>query len=95
MVAEVTLWARAGEYVLWFLVYVLATPWIGYLPATMIFMTLLAWRLGYRGRALALAPLVAIAIVVVFKAFLAVRIPGGAVYDIFPQALRNFLVVYL
>ena len=46
-------------------------------------------------RALALAPLVAIAIVVVFKAFLAVRIPGGAVYDIFPQALRNFLVVYL
>ena len=42
-----------------------------------------------------MAPLLAVCIVVAFKAFLAVRIPGGAVYDIFPQAIRNFLVIYL
>ncbi|HPD92932.1 MAG: tripartite tricarboxylate transporter TctB family protein [Rhodobacter sp.] len=95
VLAEVALWARAGEYLAWFLVYVLATPWIGYLPATAIFMTALAWRLGYRGRSLALAPLVAVVIVVMFKAVLAVRIPGGAIYDVFPQAVRNFLVIYL
>jgi hypothetical protein len=95
VVAEVGLWIRSAEYVLWFMAYVLAVPYGGYLPTTMIFTTALAWRLGYRGRALALAPLVALGIVLVFKSFLQVRIPGGAVYDIFPQAIRNFLVIYL
>ncbi len=93
--AEVWLWVKAGEYVVWFLAYVLATPWAGYLPATTIFMTLLAWRLGYRGRLLALAPLIALLVVVVFKSLLSVHIPGGAVYDLLPQALRNFLVIHL
>ena len=93
--AELLLWARAGEYVVWFLAYVLATPWIGYLPASVAFTTALAWRLGYRGRALALSPLVGIGIVLIFKTFLEVRMPGGAVYDLFPQGLRNFFVLYL
>lgn len=92
---ELGLWARAAEYVLWFMAYVLATPWIGYLPATAIFTTALAWRLGYRGRIVAFSPLVALGIVVLFKALLSVRIPGGAVYDLLPHALRNFLVIYL
>ena len=93
--AELGLWLKALEYAGWFLVYVTLTPWIGYLPATMLFTTLLALRLGYRGRALALAPLLSLGIVLMFKAGLSVRIPGGAVYDLFPQALRNFLVLYL
>ena len=93
--AELGLWLKALEYAAWFLIYVLATPWIGYLPATVIFATLLAVRLGYRGRVLLLSPLVALGIVLVFKAGLSVRIPGGAVYDLFPQGLRNFLVLYL
>ncbi|WP_461472645.1 tripartite tricarboxylate transporter TctB family protein [Pararhodobacter sp.] len=95
VLAEMGLWARAGEYALWFLVYVLATPWIGYLPATALFMTLLAQRLGYRGRILWLTPVLALGIVVMFKGVLQVRIPGGAVYDLFPQAIRNVLVLYL
>ncbi|MCB1395033.1 MAG: tripartite tricarboxylate transporter TctB family protein [Rhodobacteraceae bacterium] len=93
--AEVWLWVKSAEYVIWFMVYVLATPYVGYLASTVIFMTVLALRLGYRGRIVAMAPLLAVCIVVAFKAFLAVRIPGGAVYDIFPQAIRNFLVIYL
>jgi hypothetical protein len=93
--AELGLWLKAAEYVVWFMVYVLVTPWLGYLPTTMIFTTALAFRLGYRGRILWLSPLLGLAIVVAFKSFLAVRIPGGAVYDLLPQALRNFLVIYL
>ena len=95
VLAEVGLWLSAVEYVAWFMAYVLLTPWIGYLPATVLFMTALALRLGYRGRAVTLAPLLALAIVVLFKALLSVRVPGGAVYDLFPQAIRNFLVIYL
>lgn len=95
VLAEVGLWARSAEYVAWFMAYVLIVPWVGYLPTTMVFTTALAFRLGYRGRALWLAPVMAIGIVVVFKAFLQVRIPGGEVYDLFPQAIRNFLVIYL
>ena len=93
--AELGLWLRAGEYVLWFMAYVLITPRLGYLPTTLVFTALLAFRLGYRGRVLALAPLMGLLIVVAFKAFLAVRIPGGAVYELLPQGLRNFLVLYL
>lgn len=93
--AELTLWARAVEYAVWFLVYVLATPWIGYLPATALFATLMALRLGYRGKLVLLAPLVALGIVLVFKTGLSVRIPGGAIYEIFPQAVRNFLILHL
>ncbi|MCW1934752.1 tripartite tricarboxylate transporter TctB family protein [Pararhodobacter zhoushanensis] len=92
--AELMLWAKAFEYVVWFLAYVMATPWIGYLPASMIFTTALAFRLGYRGRLLALSPLVGVGIVLVFKTFLDVRMPGGAVYDLLPHDLRNFLVLY-
>jgi hypothetical protein len=95
VLAEMGLWARGAEFVVWFMVYVLATPWIGYLPATALFMTLLALRLGYRGRAVWAAPVLALGIVILFKGFLQVRIPGGAVYDIFPQAVRNVLVLYL
>jgi hypothetical protein len=95
VLAEVGLWLRSAEYVVWFMAYVMITPWVGYLPTTMIFATVLAFRLGYRGRALALAPAVGVGIVLVFKTFLQVRIPGGALYDVFPPAIRNFLVVYL
>ena len=95
VLAELGTWAKAGEYVAWFLIYVMAVPYIGYLPASVLFATLLAFRLGYRGLTLLLAPLIALGIVVVFKAGLSVRIPGGAVYDLLPQGLRNFLVVYL
>lgn len=93
--AELGLWARSAEYVVWFLVYVWLVPRVGYLLATALFMTLLAWRLGYGRRMILMSPLVALAVVVIFKGFLSVRIPGGAVYDLFPQAVRNFLVIYL
>ena len=92
---EVVLWARTAEYLGWFLAYMLIVPWAGYLPATLIFCTALAFRLGYRGGMLWLAPVLGVAVVVLFKGFLSVRIPGGALYELFPRAIRNFLVLYL
>lgn len=89
-------WVRALEYVVWFLAYVWLVPLLGYLPSSIVFCTLLAWRLGYHTpRALLMAALVGVATVVVFKSFLSVRIPGGAVYEYLPSQIRNFMILYL
>lgn len=93
--AEVILWLRALEYVAWFMVYVLAVPQLGYLPCTVVFTVLLALRMGYRKPStLMWAGLSGVIIVVVFKSLLKVKIPGGAVYEVLPDALRNVMIVY-
>ena len=66
------------------------------LPATVLFCLVLTYRLGYRGAKFHVAAaLTAVATVVVFKSFLGVKIPGGAVYEYLPAALRNFMVLHL
>ena len=92
--AEGAIWLRPFEYLLWFMAYVYASPQIGYLAATIIFMVLLALRAGYRSaKMLATAALTGLAIVLIFKTFLSVKIPGGAVYEALPGALRSFMIV--
>ena len=94
--AEIGTWFRSVEYALWFMAYVFLTPLVGYLPASVLFAVSLAWRSGYRGwRALGWAAIGAVAVVVLFKAFLSVRIPGGALYEVLPHDLRNFMILYL
>ncbi len=39
--------------------------------------------------------IVGIAVVVLFKSILQVKIPGGEIYSIFPEAIRNFLILRL
>lgn len=91
---EWRIWFWAIEWVLWFLAYVLVVPWIGYLPATVIFVVLMTWRIGYRDRVMIWAAVVfAVAVVVLFKSFLQVKIPGGAVYEYLPGALRSFFIL--
>ena len=76
------------------MVYVFAVPQIGYLLATVIFVTLMALRVGYRGpRMLGIAAATGLGIVLIFKTALSVKIPGGAVYEHLPDALRNFMIV--
>lgn len=88
-------WLRGLEYVLWFLAYVWLVPLTGYLPTSLVFCTTLAFRLGYRTtRSLAIAGLVGLIVVIVFKTFLSVRIPGGAVYEYLPPELRNLMILY-
>lgn len=91
---EPLIWLRAVEYFVWFMAYVIAVPIIGYLAASICFTVLLALRLGYRSaRHLGLAAGVGIAVVLVFKTGLSVKIPGGAVYEYLPDALRNVMIV--
>ena len=91
---EVTFWLRSLEYVAWFLVYVWAVPMIGYLLATLIFMPLLTFRAGYREKKYwLLAALIGFLVVVVFKSFLAVKIPGGMIYEYLPDAIRSFMLI--
>lgn len=92
---EVFTWARAIEFVAWFMVYVYAVPLIGYLPCTVVFTGTLAFRMGYRkGTTLFWAAFAGLSIVIVFKTLLQVKIPGAAVYEYLPSALRNFMIVY-
>ncbi len=92
---ETVIWLRALEYLGWFMIYVTAVPIIGYLAATILFTTGLAFRQGYRNREqLGLAAGLGLSIVLIFKTGLAVKIPGGAIYEYLPSALRNFMIVY-
>ena len=91
---EVLSWVRAIEYFVWFMIYVAAVPIIGYLGATVCFTVLLALRQGYRDwRRITISALLGVAIVLLFKTGLGVKIPGGAVYEFLPSALRNFMIV--
>ena len=91
---EARKWAFVGEYVLWFMAYVVAVPILGYLPVTLIFVPLLAWRMGYRSRKMmAISIGFAIVVVVLFKSFLSVKIPGGMIYEYLPTAARSFFIL--
>ncbi len=94
---EVLHWLRALEYVIWFMVYVLLVPRLGYLPATILFTTALTLRLGYRGwRWIGVAVVFSVVVVVLFRGFLQVKIPPGALYDLLPPgALRGVFLTYL
>ena len=92
---EIAFWLRACEFVVWFMIYVLAVPRIGYLTATILFTVILTLRLGYRGpKMLGIAVVFAIAVVVVFKTFLQVKVPGGMIYEYLPTTLRSFMLTY-
>ena len=91
---EAIFWLRPNEYLLYFMIYVLLVREIGYLPATLFFCVSLALRVGYRSlRGLLAAVLTGLAVVLVFKTGLSVKIPGGAVYEYLPNTLRTFAIV--
>ena len=89
-------WLTVLEFVGWFLAYVWLVPLIGYLPVTLAFAAALTWRMGYRSRKMMWISLAfGLAVVLLFKAFLQVKIPGAALYEILPGGLRNFFILYL
>ena len=92
---EVGFWLLSLEYVAYFLVYVVAVPWLGYLPSTILFTVTLTIRLAYPLRPfLGAAVALAVVVVVVFKSLLQVKVPGGQVYEHLPGALRAFMLTY-
>lgn len=87
-------WLAPLEYMLYFVAYVFFVPRLGYLLATLAFCGFLVWRSGYRSRKVFYAALaLGFAVVVIFKTFLQVKIPGGMVYQYLPNAMRNFMIV--
>ena len=92
--AEALGWLLALEWVGWFLVYVILVPIVGYLPVTVIFAILLAKRAGYKGaRWTLIAGGFGVAVVVLFKSFMGVKIPGAALYEYLPDALRSVFIL--
>ena len=90
---ELLRWLRPLEYAMYFVLYAASIPWLGYLLSTVLFMPLLGLRTGVRSlRGLGLLAGIGVGIVLVFKTGLEVRMPPGAVYDLFPPAVRNFLI---
>lgn len=93
---EIILWLKSVEYVLWFMAYVFLVPVLGYLFSTIAFFYALSLRTGYREKLImVMAGVIAVVIVVIFKGFLSVKIPGGQLYELFPDAIRNFMILYL
>ncbi|MFV8556474.1 tripartite tricarboxylate transporter TctB family protein [Sulfitobacter sp. SBS6] len=92
---EVGFWLRSVEYAGWFMIYVIIVPQLGYLLTTVLFAVALCLRLGYRGaKFLGSAAVFAVAVVVIFKTLLQVKVPGGAIYELLPTALRSFFLTY-
>lgn len=92
---EVWQWVRSLEYAGWFMAYVFVVLNLGYLGTTILFAVLLSLRAGYRSwRVMAGMGGMAVVIVVVFKSFLQVKIPGGALYEALPGGLRAFMLTY-
>ena len=93
---EMMRWVEPLEFMIWFMVFVFAVPIVGFLPMSIAFAIALTWRLGYRRRSmLVLAAVFAVAVVILFKGFLGVRIPGAALYELLPAGPRSFFLQYL
>ncbi len=92
---EILIWLRALEYVGWYLAYAWAVGWLGYLPATVLCMVLLILRLGIGTRLMLVwAAAFGVGVVLVFKSFFRVGIPGGQLYTLFPPEVRLFLSIW-
>jgi len=93
VIHELAQWLKSFEYFAWFMAYVFAVPVVGYLPTTLLFMFLITLRLGYRSKkTITAALLCGFLVVLLFKTGLSVNIPGGAIYEYLPKALRSFMI---
>ena len=91
---EFKIWLSVFEWAGWFLAYVALVPILGYLPMTLLFAPMLTWRIGYRDRLMLWISIgFALFVVLVFKSFLQVKIPGAAIYEYLPSALRSFFIL--
>jgi len=92
---EMWFWLRSVEYAGWFMIYVVTVPQLGYLPSTVLFAVILTYRIGYRSaKVLLSAAVFGCVVVLIFKTFLQVKVPGGALYELLPTTLRSFMLTY-
>jgi len=93
---ELSKYVAALEFVVYFIVYTITVPVLGYLLSTLIMGTFLTWRLGYRSPLWLLrGVLCSFATVVIFRTFLQIKTPVSIwLYDQLPTALRAFMLTY-
>lgn len=92
---EAQFWLKSFEYAGWFLAYMFLVEQIGYLVSTILLSVCLAFRVGFHNkRTLISMAVFAVAVVLLFKSFLQVKIPGGAVYEYLPDAIRSLALTY-
>ena len=93
---ELTQWARALEFVAWFIAYTMLVPVLSYLVSALLLGTALPWRLGYRGaRWMGICVTASLAIVLVFRTGLQIKPPVNIwLYAPLPQGLSTFMKVW-
>jgi len=93
---ELTKYAAALEYVVYFIGYTLIVPILGYLVSTLVLGTFLTWRLGYRSRSWLLTGFASsFAVVIAFRTMLQIKTPVSIwLYDQLPSATRAFMLTY-
>jgi len=83
----------ALEYSLYFCFYLVGVAWLGFAIATLLFLQLLVWRAGLRGRRWVLTALaVTIAIVIVFRLGIGLWFPLPPLFKLLPAPAANVLV---
>ena len=93
---ELEQWARALEFVFYFILYTLIVPLLGYLISTLILGLFLTWRLGYRTKQwMGISLAASFSIVIVFRTFLQIKTPVSIwLYDFLPVHLKSFMLTY-
>ena len=91
---ELEQWARAFEFVIYFIGYTVSVPVLGYLLSTLVFGLFLTWRLGYRTKKwIGISLLASLSIVLVFRTFLQIKTPVSIwLYDFLPIAAKSFML---
>ena len=93
---EFSIWLKALEFIVYFLIYTLSIRYFGYFLSTVIFGIFLTNRLGYRSlRWQVRTILTTIAIVLIFRTFLKIKTPVNIwLYEFFPKNIETFMKIY-
>ena len=83
------------EHAFYFILYVYSIDYIGYLFSTLLFMSFVVYRAGYRTRYyMSVSLLIGLGIVVLFKSLLKANLPTGMIYNYLPSPLDAFFINY-
>lgn len=93
---ELAKYAEALEFVIYFIIYSLSVPFLGYLVSTLVLGTFLTWRLGYRSAKWILIGFVcSLVTVVLFRTMLQIKTPTNIwLYNQLPDTVRTFMLTY-
>ena len=90
---ELIQWIKPLEFFIYYIGYIYLLDLIGYFLSSLIFILLLAWRVGLRSpRWMLTGFLFAIVLVAAFRWALGVWVPQAELYALFPRDIRIFLM---